>query len=105
MNWVMPDEAIALAVALGCGLLIGVEREQARFESGEESGKRPAGVRTSALLALAGAAAALLGPVAVGVMGLFVALITVVGYSNTHVEHPGLTTEVSLMLTFLRVGR
>lgn len=101
MNWILPDEALALAVALGCGLLIGVEREQEREPEQPHAGKRAAGVRTCALLALSGAVAALLGPVAIAVMGFFVALITVVGYFGTRMEHPGLTTEVALVLTFL----
>lgn len=101
MNWVLPDEALALAVALGCGLLIGVEREQERQAVEGNPGKRAAGVRTCALLALSGAVAALLGPVTVAVVGAFVALIVVTGYFQARIEHPGLTTEVALVLTFL----
>ncbi|MCB1588447.1 MAG: MgtC/SapB family protein [Xanthomonadales bacterium] len=100
MEWAFPDEALGLVVALGCGLLIGVEREQER-QHGEHAGRRAAGVRTCGLLALAGGISALLGPVALGVVGGFVALIIASGYHATRAEHPGLTTEVALLVTSL----
>ena len=100
MEWVLPDETLGLLVALGCGLLIGVEREQER-RAGEHPGRRTAGVRTCGLLAMSGAIAAILGPVALAVLGGFVALIVVVGYRQASAEHPGLTTELSLILAML----
>lgn len=94
----LPDEVLALAVALGVGLLIGVEREQ---HKADHAGRMAAGVRTLALVSLSGAVAALLGPVAIGVMGVFIALATAVSYFHTHANDPGLTTEVVIVLTFL----
>lgn len=94
----LPDEVLALAVALGAGLLIGVEREQ---HKADHAGRMAAGVRTLALVSLSGAVAALLGPLAIGVMGAFIALATAVSYFHTHLDDPGLTTEVVIVLTFL----
>ncbi len=100
MDWVLPDETLGLLVALGCGLLIGLEREQERGQD-DQSGRHVAGVRTCGLLAMSGAIAAILGPVALAVLGGFVALVVVAGYHRTNAENPGLTTEVSLILTLL----
>lgn len=100
MEWNLPAEVVGLGVALGCGLLIGVEREQER-QITDHPGRRAAGVRTCALLALCGGMATLLGPVGLAVVGGFVALIIVSGYHATRGEHPGLTTEVALLATFL----
>lgn len=100
MDWALPDETLGLLVALGCGLLIGLEREQERSQD-DHPGRHIAGVRTCGLLALAGAIAAILGPVALAVVGGFVALMVVAGYHRSSGEHPGLTTEVSLILTVL----
>jgi uncharacterized membrane protein (DUF4010 family) len=94
----LPDEVLALAVALGAGLLIGVEREQ---HKADHAGRMAAGVRTLALVSLSGAVAALLGPFAIAVMGAFIALATAVSYFHTHLDDPGLTTEVVIVLTFL----
>lgn len=94
----VPEDVLALAVALGCGLLIGVEREQ---HKADHAGRMAAGVRTLALVCLSGALAAQLGALAVGVMGAFVALATAVSYFHTHAEDPGLTTEVVIVLCFL----
>lgn len=94
----VPDEVLALAVALGVGLLIGVEREQ---HKADHAGRMAAGVRTLVLVSLSGAVAALLGPLAIVVMGAFIALVTTVSYFYTHRDDPGLTTEVVTVLTFL----
>jgi len=99
----IPVEVQGLAVALGCGLLIGVEREQHKLskETDDPDSGQPAGVRTCALIALAGATAALLGPVALAIAGLFVAAISITSYINSSRAHPGLTTEVMLLYTLL----
>jgi uncharacterized membrane protein (DUF4010 family) len=98
MDFELPPEAVAIAVALGCGLLIGVEREQ---HKADHAGRMAAGVRTCALLALTGATAALLGPVALTIAGAFVVLAVVASYWGSQPTDPGLTTEVALVLTFL----
>jgi len=51
----IPDLALRFAVALGLGMLIGLERERSKTEEGG------AGVRTFALIALTGAIAGYLG--------------------------------------------
>jgi len=94
----VPDDFLGLAVALGSGLLIGVEREQHKDDHG---GRMVAGVRTCAMIALSGGVAVLLGPVALGVTGGFVAAATVISYRENQQTDPGLTSEVVLMLTFL----
>ncbi len=88
-----------LAIALGIGLLIGLERErrQARRPSGG-----PAGIRTFALVALVGGLAAQVGSEALlAVSGGFVALIAVAAYVRSREEDTGITTEVALLTTFL----
>lgn len=91
-------DLLGLAVALGCGLLLGIEREQHRAE---QPGKSAAGVRTLALIALAGALAAMLGNVALIVAGSCVALLTTVSYLRTARAEPGMTTEISVLLSYL----
>lgn len=88
---------MGVAVALGCGLLIGVERER-RKGIGPERGA--AGVRTFIVVALLGAAAGLVaqpGLVAVTTLGIFA--LGALSYRTTREEDPGVTTEVALVLT------
>jgi uncharacterized membrane protein (DUF4010 family) len=94
----IPQEILGLAVALGSGLLIGVEREQ---HKADHAGRMAAGVRTCALIALSGGIATMLGPIALAVTGGFIALATVTSYWGTQQTDPGLTSEVVLVLTFL----
>jgi uncharacterized membrane protein (DUF4010 family) len=87
-------------VALGVGLLIGVERERTKRESGAVAA---AGLRTFSIAALAGAAAALVDravvlPLTVAGVGLFAALSY---WATLKDEGPGFTTEVALLLTVL----
>lgn len=98
------DEPLALrfAVALGLGMLIGLEREHAK--RGEEGG---AGVRTFALIALAGAIAGYLDS-GLGLGWLALAVFVAVGallissYVLTSLHgDTGITTEVSALLAFL----
>ena len=95
----LPDSVSAILVALGAGLLIGIERERHTVGSNTPA---IAGVRTFAITALLGALAALsdstllLGVVAAGVM-----LLTAVAYFKSHGEDPGLTTEMALLSTFV----
>lgn len=91
-------QATGLSVALGVGLLIGLERERAKRDA---STSDQAGLRTFALLALGGAVAALLHPLAVGVAGFFVALLAAVNLSRAAPEDAGLTTEVAMLVAFL----
>jgi len=84
-----------LAVALGVGLLIGLERERSK---GDGPSRRPAGIRTFALAGLLGAVAFHLG----GVLLLAVALagvgvLTALSYMRSPEIDRGLTTEIGLL--------
>lgn len=92
------------AVALGIGLVLGFERERHRRAGVEMF----AGVRTFAILALLGAAAALLAKVSLSAWPLAATLLSVAAllvaayvrhYQNE--ETAGLTTEVAALLTLL----
>lgn len=87
-----------LTVALGIGLLIGIERER---NKGEGETRAAAGVRTFALVALAGAIAELTGGIGLAVAGGFVALAALASYRHTRRRDPGLTTEVAMLAVFL----
>jgi len=90
---------INLAVAFGIGLLIGVERER-RKGIGQQ--RAPAGIRTFTLTSLLGGLSYSLGTEVVFVVcSVFIAAATLLGYSRSAEEDPGLTTEVALLVTFL----
>lgn len=99
----MSPVLLNLVVALGVGLLIGVERERAKPDKAPEA---VAGLRTFSIAALAGAVAVMIGgatllAVVTGGVGLLVAL----SYWRTLREQgPGLTTELALVLTVLLGG-
>ncbi len=93
------DAAAALAVALGCGLLVGIERERRK---GTGATRALAGVRTFALVCVLGAGGMLSGEsglVAVG--ALLVAALCVVSHARDRSRDPGVTTEIALFLTYL----
>ena len=88
-----------LIVALGLGLLVGLQREWAKSEK--------AGIRTFALITVLGTVCGLLGAtlggwvVAAGLLGLS-ALLAVMNMqrSSAAKAHPGQTTEVAALLMF-----
>ncbi|MFW2177610.1 MULTISPECIES: MgtC/SapB family protein [unclassified Moraxella] len=86
------------ATAVGCGMLIGIERERHNTARGKPSF---AGFRTYVLMSLMGAMSFLFG-VATGIVGLmFASGVALVSQSkNTH-ESPGITSEVALVMSFL----
>ena len=92
-----PQEVIGLGVALGIGLMIGVERERAK---GSGPGREAAGVRTFALLGLVGGLAHLVGDVGIAVAGIFVTVAMLASYRRSQATDPGLTTEVAMLATF-----
>ncbi|HVN99443.1 MAG TPA: DUF4010 domain-containing protein [Steroidobacteraceae bacterium] len=100
MNLQLPmSELVALAVACGVGLLVGIERER-RKGSGPHRGA--AGVRTFLIVALVGVLSALAGgPVMPAMMALAVGALAVSAYRRDHSGDPGMTTEVALLATFL----
>ena len=95
----MPEEASTLLVALGAGLLVGVERER---RSTDDKTPAAAGVRTFAIAALLGALVALSNSWILLVAGaLGVTLFTALSYTKSHDADPGLTTEFALLATFV----
>jgi uncharacterized membrane protein (DUF4010 family) len=93
------SQLVAIAVACGVGLLVGIERER-RKGSGRRRGA--AGVRTFLIVALVGVLSALTGgPVMPVMMALAVGALAVSAYRRDHSGDPGMTTEVALLATFL----
>lgn len=95
----LSPEIVGFAAALGVGLLIGIERERSK---GTGPHRRPGGIRTFALFALAGATAEALenlwlAPAAV----LAATAFATVAYHHRADEDPGLTTEIALVVTTL----
>jgi uncharacterized membrane protein (DUF4010 family) len=98
MDGVSPD-VVGLAAALGVGLLIGLERERSK---GTGPHRKPGGIRTFALFALAGAiAAAVNNPWLTPVTVLAATAFAAVAYQHGAGEDPGLTTEIALVVTTL----
>ncbi len=89
---------IKLAVALGIGLLIGLERERRK---GDGVSRGPAGIRTFALVSLLGAVSAAISIWLVAAALLAVASLAVAAYLRSQSSDPGLTSEVSLLLTLV----
>ncbi len=106
--------ALGLAAALGAGLLIGLERERRKRRRRGAAQVQAAGIRSFALVALAGGLAQALG-MALGTAWLvvlgaaLVALLAVVAYARSlrlpgaaaADTDPGLTTELALFVTYL----
>lgn len=99
-------QALGLAVALGGGLLIGLERERRK---GQGAQRRAAGMRSFTLAALGGGMAQALGqPLLVALGALLVVLLSAVAYWKSReirpgqpAPDPGLTTELALFITYL----
>jgi uncharacterized membrane protein (DUF4010 family) len=89
---------VGFAVALGLGLLIGIERERSK---GEGPTRGAAGVRTFTLVALIGALAAHMGPALLLLAGGFIGLAALFSYARSHQDDPGLTTEIAMLATLL----
>ncbi len=87
-----------LSVALGIGLLIGIERERRK---GEGANRAMAGVRSFTLLCLLGAVSQLVDPIALLVVMLGVGLLVAVSYRRSSRLDPGITTEVTALLTVM----
>ncbi|MGH9366185.1 MAG: MgtC/SapB family protein, partial [Thermoanaerobaculia bacterium] len=91
--------AVRLAISLGIGLLIGAERERRK---GVGPSRAPAGIRTFALVALAGGVSLAFGGEAVlAVSTLVVGALAAIAYGRSRSRDPGLTTEIALLTTFL----
>lgn len=97
-QWGAPG-ASALAAALGCGLLMGLERERRK---GRGPGRSLAGLRSFTLASLTGAACMLLGQVWLAMVGAaFIAALGVIAYWRDRSDDPGVTTEIALLLAYL----
>jgi uncharacterized membrane protein (DUF4010 family) len=91
-----------LAVALGIGLLIGVERERRK---GEGPSRSPAGIRTFTVTSLVGAISFIVGgEVLLAVATAGIIILTAAAYWRGHEDDLGLTTEIALILTALLGG-
>lgn len=101
MNDIAPLPWMQFAVALGAGLLIGLERER---NKGDGPQRNPAGIRTFSLAALAGGVSFYLHPGLLVATLLGIALWLAIAYWRQSQEDPGLTTEVALLLTVLLGG-
>lgn len=90
---------LPLGTSLGVGLLVGAVRERRHPD-------RPtvAGLRTHALAALAGTVSLWLDPVAFAVVLALCGLFAALSYRQTGAEDPGLTGEITLVLTCLLGG-
>lgn len=86
----------ATTAALGCGLLIGLERERSKQRENQHSF---AGIRTFAICALLGAICFSFG-FFIGLIGtLIVGGISIISV-NKQIEDPGVTTELAFILTY-----
>jgi uncharacterized membrane protein (DUF4010 family) len=99
LGGVAMEDVRGLGVALGVGLLIGIERERRRLP--EDLQRSAAGVRSFTLAALCGGVASLLGPLMLAIVTLAFAGLLVVAYLRTSEHDPGLTSEVALLATLL----
>ena len=91
--------ATGVAVALGIGLLIGLERERRKRDSAVGMA---GGLRTHAVVALAGALAMQFpGLLLVAAGAMFVGALVVVAYWRSRSVDPGITSEVTLFTTYL----
>ena len=99
MDELLTEPLVRLAIAVGIGLLVGVERER---RLGREQRSGAAGLRTFALTALLGGVAEQVGGETILAVGFaFVAVAAVASYVRKGAEHTGLTTEIALLVTFL----
>jgi uncharacterized membrane protein (DUF4010 family) len=96
------NEWLRLAEACAIGLLIGVERER---NKGSGPHRAPAGIRTFAAAAVAGALGEILGgTLLLSALALGTAALLAVAYYRTTTNDPGLTTEIALLTTLLLGG-
>ena len=90
-----------LAVALGIGLLIGAERERSKGTGPERSA---AGIRTFTITALLGAVSIVINFWLLVTSIVCVMIFAATAYYSKRTEDPGLTTEITLILTVILGG-
>ncbi len=99
MTLAVPQEVLGFSVALGAGLLIGLERERRK---GRGAARSAAGIRSFTLAALGGALAqSLEQPALVALGALVIVVLTGMAYWRSPRTDPGLTTELALFVTYL----
>lgn len=97
----------ALAVALGVGFLIGLQREKSAAEEKKEDSRPLGGVRTYPLIALAGALTVLLSArlgawiVGAGFVAILIPLTLAYADELKHGRDRGITSEIALVVTYL----
>lgn len=90
---------VGIIVALGCGLLVGIERE---MRKGSGPHRALAGVRTFALAAIAGSVAqALQQPWLIVIGALMILTLGAIAYWRERSDDPGITTEIALFITYM----
>lgn len=98
-DWI--DQALAIATALACGLLIGIERGWKL--KGQKAGTRVAGVRTFAMLGLGSGIAGLIGsldqPTVAAALGAGAVVLMVIAYAPVLKVHRDLTSAVAALVT------
>ena len=94
------DFLTIIAAALGCGLLIGLERERSQQRENQNSF---AGLRSFAICALLGAVCFLFGPY-FGIAGAFITGGIVIYSLKNQTDDPGVTTEIAFILTYFIGG-
>ncbi|NEU34484.1 MgtC/SapB family protein, partial [bacterium LRH843] len=87
---------MTLASALGCGLLIGLERERSKQRENQQSF---AGLRSFAICALLGAICFLFG-VSIGIVGALIIGGIVIFSMKNQTEDLGSTTELAFVMTY-----
>ena len=96
---VVDSHLTSLLVSLGIGLLMGVERERRK---GTGSSRNLAGIRTFAIVTLAGALAQMSGIAGLALLGAaLVAALAVVAHWRDRSDDPGVTTELALFVAYL----
>jgi uncharacterized membrane protein (DUF4010 family) len=103
VNWT--EEALRIGAALAAGILIGIERGWHLRD--REEGSRVVGIRTFALLGLAGGFSGLLGakgqPLTGGVIAVATSAILILGYARSLRERHDATTAIAALVT-LTIG-
>lgn len=95
-SYALSDVLISLASALGCGLLIGLERERSKQRENQQSF---AGLRSFAICALLGAICFLLG-ITIGIVGALIIGGIVIFSMQNQTDDLGSTTELAFVLTY-----
>ncbi|WP_290903193.1 DUF4010 domain-containing protein [Aquabacterium sp.] len=91
-------EQVGVVVALGAGMLIGLERERRK---GEGPKRESAGLRTFMVAALLGVCAQIVSVALAAVALVGVILLAALSYLRSRSDDPGLTTELALVTTAL----